>query len=98
MMITITKTKYPNTTAIVILLQRQQINTKVLTGTVGSTLALEDDVLILYMHLHPSYQPLGMELLLLSLVPTEEHHRTTVMKINMLDIDIFGNSDYYTRQ
>lgn len=82
----------------VILLPRQQINTKVLTGTVGSTLALEDDVLILYMHLHPNYQPLGMELLLLSLVPTEEHHRTTVMKINMLEIDISGNSDDYIKQ
>lgn len=69
-----------------------------LTGTVGSTLALEDDVLILYMHLHPSYQPLGMELRLLSLVPTEEHHRTTVMKINIFDSDKSGNSDDFIKQ
>lgn len=78
--------------------QDEQIKQRCLTGRVDSTLALEVDDLILYMHLHPSYQPLGMELLLLSLVPTEEHHRTTVKEIDMLDINISGISDDNIKQ
>lgn len=73
--------------------QDKKLKQRYLTGRVDSTLALEVDDLILYIHLHPSYQLLRMELLLLSLVPTEEHHRTTVKEIDMLDIEISGISD-----
>lgn len=38
-----------------------------------------------------------MELFFLLLVFIEEYYRIIVMKINMFEIDIFGNSDDYIK-